>query len=119
MKSVATHVMAVAMLLASAYAQTAEDEGIFRGKSPKGDDGGPSSWATQSANNNPWTSGATAGAIIGFSVFALSYLYVVVYIFYDINRSKHNYMEMVADDKNVIRQLNVSKNTLDEWETQL
>ena len=44
-----------------------------------------------SADNNPWTSGPTAGAIIGFTVFGLSYLYVVIYIFYDIKRSKQQY----------------------------
>lgn len=59
----------------------------------------------------------TAGAVIGFTIFALSYIYVVIYIFYDINRSKLMYAEMVEEDKNIIRQLQVSQNTLDEWAT--
>ena len=60
-----------------------------------------------------------AGAAIGFIVFGLSYIYVVIYIFYDINRSKNQYYEMVEEDKNIINQLNVPPNMLAEWEKEL
>ena len=72
-----------------------------------------------SPNNNPWTTQSTAGAIIGFALLGVSWLYVVVYIFYDINRSYKNYQEMIDEDKDIIRQLNVSKNTHAEWEAAL
>lgn len=50
----------------------------------------------------------TAGAIIGFIVFAVSYIYVVIFIFFDINRSKNDYLEKVEEDLRIINQLNVS-----------
>ena len=40
----------------------------------------------------------TAGAFIGFIIFGISYIYVVISIFYDINKSKHQYMELVEED---------------------
>ena len=59
------------------------------------------------------------GCIIGFLVFGVSYIYVVGYIFYDINESKKNYTNLVEEDKDTIRQLQVSKDTLEEWENEL
>merc|ERR1712070_177542 len=85
----------------------------FRGISPF------ASWETMSPDNNPWSTGATAGAIVGFSVFALSYLYVVVYIFYDINRSKISYAEQVEEDLDTIKKLNVPPNMWAEWQAEL
>ena len=66
------------------------------------------SFATVSPNNNPWTDTMTAGAIIGFIIFAVSYIYVVIFIFFDINRSKNDYLEKVEEDLRIINQLNVS-----------
>lgn len=95
MNAVSTYAMTVAMLLATVFAADDDEQSIFRGRSPLGKMNGQNfavnSWATMSANNNPWTTGPTAGAIIGFTVFGLSYLYVIIYIFYDINRSKKQY----------------------------
>lgn len=72
----------------------AQDEAsIFRGSTPV------ESWMKNSPNNNPWDGTMTAGAFIGFILFGLSYIYVVIYIFYDINRSKHQYIEMIEEDK--------------------
>ena len=51
-----------------------------------------------SGNNNPWDGGSIAGAIIGFAVFGLSYIGVVIYIFYDINKSKGEYQELIEQD---------------------
>ena len=95
--AVSTYALTLAMLLATVLADEDDEQSIFRGESPMGNMNGKNfaenSWgpSSMSANNNPWTSGATAGAIIGFTVFGLSYLYVVIYIFYDINRSKKQY----------------------------
>ena len=52
-------------------------------------------------------------------MFGVSYIYVVGYIFYDINESKKNYTNLVEEDKDTIRQLQVSKDTLEEWENEL
>ena len=72
----------------------AQDEAsIFRGVTPR------ESWLKNSPNNNPWDGNMTAGAFIGFILFGISYIYVVIYIFYDINRSKHQYIEMIEEDK--------------------
>ena len=78
-----------------------------------------SSWTYQSPNNNPWTNTDLAGAAIGFIVFGISYIYVVIYIFYDINRSRNKYAEDVEDDRNVIASLGVSASTKSEWEAEL
>ena len=43
----------------------------------------------------------------------------MIYIFYDINRSKNQYLEMVEEDRNTIAQLNVSANMRAEWEAEL
>lgn len=61
----------------------------------------------------------TAGAIIGFIVFAVSYIYVVIFIFFDINRSKNDYLEKVEEDLRIINQLNVSPGMRQEWESDL
>ena len=88
MNAVSTYALTVAMLVASVLAADDDEASIFRGKTNMGKMNGKSfgtnSWAVMSENNNPWTSGPTAGAILGFTVFGLSYLYVVIYIFYDI-----------------------------------
>lgn len=85
--------MAASMMLAATRAQDAEEASIFRGETPF------ASFAKNSPNNNPWTDTMTAGAIVGFIIFAVSYIYVVVYIFYDINRSKNNYLQEVEQDR--------------------
>ena len=114
MKSIPAYVMAALMVAVTSAAETEESASTFRGIMSK------DAWMNNmSPNNNPWTDSSTAGAIVGFAVFALSYLYVVVYIFYDINKSKNAYMEMVDEDKNTIRQLNVPPNMLEEWERDL
>ena len=117
MKSVLAHLLMAAALLSYARADDHEDDvdeaSVFRGMTPM------SSWNNQSPNNNPWTGTSTAGAAIGFIVFGLSYIYVVVYIFFDINRSKNEYLEMVEEDKNIINNLNVPPNMREEWERDL
>ena len=114
MKSVLTYVLAALMLASKVTAENqVDDASIFKGFSPK------ASHENMSGNNNPWTGGSTAGAIIGFSVFALSYIFVVIYIFYDINKSKNQYIEMVEEDKNIISQLRVSPGMLADWENEL
>ena len=112
MKSITAYVLSMLLALAAA-AETAESASTFRGSTPF------KSWETNSPDNNPWSGGATAGAIIGFSLFGVSYIFVVIYIFMDINKSKKEYQEMVEEDKNTIKQLNVSANTLAEWEHDL
>ena len=117
MKSVTTCVLTLAMLLA--FAQAADEEqSIFRGSSPKGDagDNGANSWATMSADNNPWSGQATAGAVIGFTVFGLSYIYVVIRIFMDIANSKSELTNDIENDLAIIKQLNIPPNMAAEWE---
>ena len=117
MKSVLAQLLLAAALLSYARADNHEEEvdeaSVFRGFTPM------SSWGNQSPNNNPWDGTNTAGAAIGFIVFGLSYIYVVVYIFFDINRSKNEYLEMVEEDKNIINNLNVPPNMREEWERDL
>ena len=101
------------MMLAAVMAEEDVEQSIYRGMSPK------SSFDRNSPNNNPWTDTMTAGAFIGFIIFGISYIYVVIYIFYDINRSKHEYMELVEEDKSIINQLGVSSGMKAEWEAEL
>ena len=61
----------------------------------------------------------TAGAFIGFIIFGISYVYVVISIFYDINKSKHEYMELIEEDLAIIQQLNISSNMKEEWANDL
>ena len=105
--------MAASMMLAAVMAEEDVEQSIYRGMSPK------SSFDRNSPNNNPWTDTMTAGAFIGFIIFGISYIYVVIYIFYDINRSKHEYMELVEEDKSIINQLGVSHGMKQEWEAEL
>ena len=105
-------ISAVAMLLATVNAQD-ETESIFRGQSPF------ASFNGQSGENNPWTDGSTVGAVLGFLVFGVSYLYVVGYIFYDINEQKKMYTNLVEEDRDTIKQLNVNQDMLNEWEAEL
>ena len=105
--------MAASMMLAAVMAEEDVEQSIYRGMTPK------SSFDRNSPNNNPWTDTMTAGAFIGFIIFGISYIYVVIYIFYDINRSKHEYMELVEEDKSIINQLGVSSGMKAEWEAEL
>ena len=105
--------MAASMMLAAVMAEEDAEQSIYRGMTPK------SSFDRNSPNNNPWTDTMTAGAFIGFIIFGISYIYVVIYIFYDINRSKHEYMELVEEDKSIINQLGVSSGMKAEWEEEL
>ena len=61
----------------------------------------------------------TAGAFIGFIIFGVSYVFVVVSIFYDINKSKHEYLELVENDLNEINNLGVSASVKQEWNEEL
>ena len=79
-----------AILMVSVMAE--EEESIYRGSTPH------ESFKNNSPNNNPWNDTMTAGAFIGFIIFGISYIYVVISIFYDINKSKHQYMELVEED---------------------
>ena len=108
--------LAAAMLATvSAQKVTAETASVFRGKTDP-----TNGWiGNLSENNNPWTTTQTTGAVLGFTVFALTWSYVIIYIFYDINKSKNEYAELVEEDRATIRQLNVPKNMLEEWETDL
>ena len=94
MKSLQT-LMAASMMAYAVMAQE-EEASIYRGSTPK------ESFARNSPNNNPWNDTMTAGAFIGFIIFGVSYIYVVISIFYDINKSKHMYMELVEEDLSII-----------------
>ena len=97
------------MMAALVMAQD-DEESIFRGQTPI------ASFRNNSPNNNPWTDTMTAGAFLGFIVFGISYIYVVIYIFYDINRSKHLLLEEIEQDKQMIKTMNVSPAMKAEWE---
>ena len=72
-----------------------------------------------SGDNNPWSDSAKAGAGLGYALLGLSYIYTIVMIFADIDRSKKEYTEMVEEDKATIRNLNVPPNMAEEWEAEL
>ena len=112
MKSMYT-LLTVALMAALVMAQDDAEPSFYRGFTSK------NSFRINSPNNNPWTSGMTTGAFLGFILFGCSYIYVVIYIFYDINRSKHQYLEMVQDDKDTISRLNVPAGIQAEWEEEL
>ena len=59
------------------------------------------------------------GAVLGFIVFGVSYLYVVGYIFYDINNEKKKYLNHVEDDEQTIKNLGVSEDMKKEWAAEL
>ena len=115
MKSVLAYLLAATMiaLVKAAEEEEVDEASVFRGKTPL------KSWEYQSPNNNPWTDTTVAGALIGFIVFGLSYIYVVVMIFYDINKSKNMYIELVEEDKQIIDDLKVSPGMRADWEQEL
>ena len=98
-----TLAMMLSLVSAADDSSKSDASSIFRGSSPKDVSGsGPNSWGIQSDDNNPWTGTSTAGAVIGFTVFALTYIYVIIYIFYDIHQNKDKYTKLVEDDKMII-----------------
>ena len=53
-----------------------------------------------SSNKNGWSDDASwAGCVLGFTIFIVTYLFVVVAIFYDVLSKIREYSEMIEDDK--------------------
>ena len=58
------------------------------------------SFLRMSSNKNEWGGDASwAGAVLGFTVFIVTYLFVVVAILYDAISKIREYSEMIEDDK--------------------
>ena len=74
--------LALAALVQVASAQ-------YKGSSPK------ASFNNQSEDTGLWDTGSMVGAILGFAVFGIAYMYTIVYIFYDMNDRKKMYEDMV------------------------
>eukprot|EP00355_Strombidium_rassoulzadegani_P000759 CAMPEP_0168615008 /NCGR_PEP_ID=MMETSP0449_2-20121227/4278_1 /TAXON_ID=1082188 /ORGANISM="Strombidium rassoulzadegani, Strain ras09" /LENGTH=81 /DNA_ID=CAMNT_0008655725 /DNA_START=77 /DNA_END=322 /DNA_ORIENTATION=- len=49
---------------------------------------------------NAWTDTGKVGAILGFGVFLLTFLIVIVLIFLDISKNGETYEELIKDDLN-------------------
>ena len=112
MKNIQQHIIMAAMLVTFAMAQNeAEKEykdSIYKGVTPK------ESFYKMSAEMNVWSSTSTAGAGIGFAVFALSYIYTVGAIFFDISKSKKEYIDLIEFDKKEIQRLELSAAAMQE-----
>ena len=67
---------------------------------------------------NEWSSGGTVGAIIGFAIFGIMYLYAIVMIFLDIKKNDEKYTELLADAHHEMSKLDMDKNS-DEMKTGL
>ena len=52
-----------------------------------------------SADLNGWSDTGVVGAILGFGVFGLAYLFTVIAIFMSISQSGKDYDEMIEHDK--------------------
>ena len=67
-----------------------------------------------SSNKNQWGDDASwAGAVLGFTIFIVTYLFVVVAIFYDAISKIREYSEMIEDDKQSLARLNYDINNED------
>ena len=98
--------MMAAMLVTFAMAQKeAEKEyadSIYKGVTPK------ESFYNMSDEMNVWDGQSQIGAGLGFAVFALSYIYTVGAIFFDISKSKKEYLDLIEFDKKEIQRLELS-----------
>ena len=54
---------------------------------------------------NKFDSTRSIGTILGFAAFGVAFLTTVVLIFHDINKRKHEYLELIADDRQTMTSL--------------
>ena len=96
----------LASLLASANAN-----GSFISESPT------ASFLRVSSNKNDWDydgkSTSWAICVIGYAVFIVTYLFVVVALFYDVTSKIREYSEMIEDDKVTLQRMNFDINNVD------
>ena len=74
----------------------------FRGESPL------ATWENQSSNKNDWTYDANAsyaGMIIGFSIFGVAYIFVVVALMHDIFTKMSEYDYDIEEDLKQLKAL--------------
>ena len=62
---------------------------------------------------NSWSDSGKVGAILGFGVFLITYLIVIVLIFIDISKNSANYDELIKDDLNQLSQLGLTSRMAD------
>ena len=84
----------------------------YQGESPK------ESFYKQNPSLNEWNSTGQAGAVIGFGVFGIMYLYAIVMIFRDIRQNDAKYSELLKDDEQTMRDMGMNKDS-DEMKEQL
>ena len=63
-----------------------------------------------STDKAEWTTSGQIGAILGFTVFGVMYLYAIIMIFRDIKRNDDKYSELLADDRKTMTELGMDRN---------
>ena len=76
----------------------------YQGQSPK------ESFYKQSPSLNEWNDTGKIGAILGFAVFGIMYLYAIVMIFRDIRKNDKMYSELLEHDKKTMSELGMERN---------
>ena len=72
------------------------------------------SFLKMSSNKNAWADDASwAGCVLGFTIFIVTYLFVVVAIFYDVLSKIREYSERIEDDKQTLARMNFDINNVD------
>ena len=112
MKNSQQHLIMAAMLITFAMAQKKAEleykDSIYKGVSPK------KSFYNMSDDRSMWDAQSQIGAGVGFAVFALSYIYTVGAIFFDISKSKKEYLDLIEFDKKEIQRLGLSAAAMQE-----
>ena len=101
------------LLLATALLAAVNAQFVFKGETNK------DSWNTMSPpNSEEWLPKNKAGAILGFGVFGVAYLIVVVMIFIDIDKRDKMYDQDIADDMVKMKELGLDRK-MEEFNAEL
>ena len=96
MKNLSKIAMALALLLNMVQSSS------FKGESPD------ASFENQSSNKNDWTydpNASYAGFVIGFSVFGVAYIFVIVALMHDIMTKLSDYDDEIKEDLKYLKEL--------------
>ena len=94
--------LAIAMMLNMVEANS------FKGDSPL------ASFENMSDNKNAWDydkNGSTAGAVIGFTVFGVAYVFVIIMLMLDVTNKIKEYSEEIENDKIALSELSFDYNS--------
>ena len=102
MKNISSISFAVALALNMVHASS------FKGSSPD------ESFHNMSENKNAWDydkDASTAGAIIGFVVFGIAYIFVIVTLMIDVTSKIQEYTDLIEDDKHELASMDFDYNS--------